>query len=106
MIELGVIEESQSPWNPPVTMVSKANGKSRLCMDSRQLNSLTVKDAYPTPLINGILSRLNETHYISNIDLKDAFWHLELNKESREKTAFTVPGIPFYSLHPNAFRPL
>lgn len=96
MIELGVIEESQSPWNSPVTMVSKANGKSRLCLDARQLNSLTVKDAYPTPLINGILSRLNETHYISSIDLKDAFWQVELNEESREKTAFTVPGRPLY----------
>lgn len=96
MLELGVIEESISPWSSPVTLVSKANGKSRLCLDARRINSLTVKDAYPTPLINGILSRLNETKYISSIDLKDAFWQVELEETSREITAFTVPGRPLY----------
>lgn len=48
------------------------------------------------PLIDSILSRLNETHYISSIDLKDAFWQIELDQQSREKTAFTVPGRPLY----------
>lgn len=76
--------------------LTKANGKSRLCLDARRINSLTVKDAYPTPLINGILSRLNETKYISSIDLKDAFWQVELEESSREITAFTIPGRPLY----------
>lgn len=96
MLSLGVIEESVSPWSSPVTIVSKANGKARLCLDARRINSLTVKDAYPTPLINGILSRLNETKFISSIDLKDAFWQVELEKSSREITAFTIPGRPLY----------
>lgn len=50
----------------------------------------------PTPLIEALLSRLNETHFISSIDLKDAFWQIELDEGSREKTAFTVPGRPLY----------
>lgn len=96
MLQLGVIEESRSPWSSPVTVVSKAGGKSRLCLDARQLNSVTIKDAYPMPLIDGILARLNETYYISSVDLKDAFWQIELDESSREKTAFTVPGRPLY----------
>lgn len=96
MLDLGVIEESRSAWSSPVTVVAKANGKSRLCLDARHLNSVTVKDAYPMPLIEGILSRLNETHFISSVDLKDAFWQIELEEQSREKTAFTVPGRPLY----------
>lgn len=96
MLELGVIEESSSSWNSPVTIVTKSNGKYRLCLDARQVNSVTVKDAYPMPLIESIVSRLNETYYISSVDLKDAFWQIELEKESREKTAFTVPGRPLY----------
>lgn len=39
---------------------------------------------------------MNETHFISSIDLKDAFWQIELDQPSREKTAFTVPGRPLY----------
>lgn len=96
MLKLGVIEESQSPWNSPVVLVRKANGKARLCLDSRAVNTVTVKDAYPMPMIDGIMSRLADTFFISSIDLKDAFWQIDLDQKSREITAFTVPGRPHY----------
>lgn len=96
MLELGVIEESNSAWSSPVTVVTKSNGKSRLCLDARQVNAVTAKDAYPMPLIESIVSRLSETYYISSVDLKDAFWQIELDDTSREKTAFTVSGRPLY----------
>lgn len=97
MLQLGVIEESQSPWNSPVSLLYKAStGKVRLVLDARALNNVTIKDAYPMPNIEGILSRLDQTYYISSIDLKDAFWQVELATNSREKTAFSVPGRPHY----------
>lgn len=95
MLSLGVIEESNSPYCSPIVLVRKP-GKNRLCLDSRKLNELTKKDAYPLPHINGLLSRLQDTHYISGIDLKDAFWQIPLDESSREKTAFAVPGRPLY----------
>lgn len=96
MLALGVIEESSSPWNSPMVMVRKHCGKARLCLDSRVVNSVSVKDAYPLPIIDGILSRLDETFFISSVDLKDAFWQIPLDESSREKTAFTIPGRPHY----------
>ncbi|KAH8362497.1 hypothetical protein KR084_010321, partial [Drosophila pseudotakahashii] len=78
MLELGVIEESKSPWSNRTTVVSKP-GKDRFCLDARKLNALTVKDAYPLPSIDGILSRIDQTHYISSVDLKFAFWQIELD---------------------------
>lgn len=96
MLELGVIEESMSSWNSPVVLVRKPGGKIRLCLDSRKLNSITVKDAYPLPHIDGLLGRLKDTHFITSIDLKDAFWQVPLEESSRDKTAFTVPGRPLY----------
>lgn len=95
MLSLGVIEESESPWNSPVVLVRKP-GKNRLCLDSRKLNSVTKKMAYGLPNINGLLSRLSDTFYISTVDLKDAFFQIELEDDSKEKTAFTVPGRPQY----------
>lgn len=95
MLSLGVIEPSESPWNSRVTFVQKGE-KVRICLDARRLNDVTVKDAYPLPHIEGLLSRLGDTHYISSIDLKDAFWQIPLAVSSREKTAFTVPGRPLY----------
>lgn len=111
MLELGVIEESQSPWNSPVSLLHKAStGKIRLVLDARALNDVTMKDAYPMPNIEGILSRLDQTYYISSIDLKDAFWQVELAQDSREKTAFSVPAghiiispgcLSYYVIQPN-----
>lgn len=97
MLRLGVIEECRgSEWSSPVTLVRKANGKIRLCLDARKVNEATVKDAYPLPIIEGLLGRLDQTRYISSIDLKDAFWQIPLGEGSRDKTAFTVPGRPLY----------
>lgn len=95
MLSMGVIEESTSSWSSPVVLVRKP-GKIRLCLDSRKVNSVTVKDAYPLPFIEGILSRLPRARYISSLDLKDAFWQIPLESGSREKTAFTIPNRPLY----------
>lgn len=95
MLELDVIEESNSAWSSPVVLVRKP-GKVRLCLDSRKVNAITVKDAYPMPFIDGILSRLPKAEFISSLDLKDAFWQIPLDPKSRDKTAFSVPGRPLY----------
>lgn len=96
MIKMDVIEEApSSPWSSPVTLHIKP-GKVRFCLDARKLNAVTVKDAYPIPIMDGLLSRLPPVHCISKIDLKDAFWQICLDQESRAKTAFTVPNRPLY----------
>lgn len=96
MLELDVIEiATQAEWNNRTTLVMKP-GKNRLCLDARELNKVTKKDAYPLPNIDGLLSRLGDTHFISAIDLKDAFWQIPLEESSRQKTAFTVQGRPHY----------
>lgn len=92
---MGVIEESNSPWCSPVVLIKKSE-KVRLCIDARRLNAVTKKDSYPLPHINGLLSRLKDTHFISGIDLKDAFLQLRLSESSKEKTAFAIPGKPLF----------
>lgn len=96
MIKLGVIEKSNSPWSSPMVVVRKANGKIRLCLDCRKLNLVTKKDSYPVPYIARILGNIRGTKYLSKIDLKDAFWQVGLEDESKEKTAFTIPGRGLY----------
>lgn len=91
MLSLGVIKKSESPWSNPMIAVKKSNGNIRLCMDSRKLNAITKKDAYPLPHIAGILGRFVGTKFLSSIDLKDAFWQVPLSESSKEKTAFTIP---------------
>lgn len=96
MLDLGVIEECPgSPWSSPGVLIVKP-GKVRFCVDSRRLNSVTVKDSYPIPNIDGLISRLPPVYFISKVDLKDAFWQIKLDESSKLKTAFTIPNRPLY----------
>lgn len=92
MLELGVIRPSRSPYCSNILLVPKASGEMRLCFDGRALNSVTIKDRYPLPNLNQILSKVRDAHFLSSIDLKHAFWQIKLEENSCEKTAFAVVG--------------
>lgn len=93
MLARGIIQKTDNPsWLNPIVAVRKPNGKIRLCIDARRLNDATVKNAYPQPNANRILSQLKGTRYLSAIDLSDAFYQIPLDKESQKKTAFAICG--------------
>jgi len=80
LLQMGFIEHSKSPCSSPIVMVKKKTGKWRLCVDFRQINAKSVKDAYPTPRINYILDQLREARYITSLDLKDGYWQIPLDR--------------------------
>lgn len=92
MLEMGVIRPSRSSWASPVVMITKADGSIRFCVDSRKLNSVTIRDSYPLPRIQDILDNLRGAKYMTSLDFRSAFWQIPLaDKASCEKTAFIVP---------------
>lgn len=44
MLQLGVVEPSQSPWNSSVLLVKESNGEHRFCFDDRK--SVATAHAY------------------------------------------------------------
>ena len=92
MMASTVIEKSESEWSSPIVMVKKSNGKYRFCIDFREVNRVSKKDAYPLPLMDTILEQLRLARYISTIDLSQAYFQVPLSRKSREITAFRVPG--------------
>lgn len=42
------------------------------------------------------VARLPKSNIISKLDLKDAYWQIALDENSKCLTAFTVPGRPLY----------
>jgi hypothetical protein len=84
----GFIRPSVSPWGAPVLLVKKKDGKSRLCVDYRQLNKVTVKNRYPLPRIDDLMDQLQGAAVFSKIDLKSGYHQIRVKEEDIQKTAF------------------
>ena len=61
-----------------------------MVIDYRQLNDHTIEDKYPLPRMDNILENLGQCSYFSTLDLAQGFHQIPANKNSIEKTAFTV----------------
>jgi transposase InsO family protein len=90
MMEQGIIEPSCSPWASNVVVCTKKDGSTRFCIDYRQLNDVTVKDAYPLPRITDCLDALSGATYFSAFDLRSGYHQVELEPNSRDKTSFVT----------------
>ncbi|KAL5506041.1 hypothetical protein EMCRGX_G007607 [Ephydatia muelleri] len=91
MLERQVIEPSQGSWSSPVVLVKKKDGSTRFCVDFRQLNTVTKKDAQPLPRIDETLDVLGSARWFSCLDLTSGYWQVEVAPEDREKMAFVTP---------------
>jgi len=87
----GIIRPSNSEYASPIVLVKKKNGDTRICIDYRKLNKKVIKDRYPLPLIEDQLDRLQDAKIFSTLDLKNGFFHVKVDEESRKYTSFVVP---------------
>ena len=53
------IRPSNSPWASPAVIVKKKDGSLQFCIDFKQLNAATIKDAHPIPRIDDLLDTLH-----------------------------------------------
>nr|GEW39577.1 putative reverse transcriptase domain, ribonuclease H-like domain, aspartic peptidase domain protein [Tanacetum cinerariifolium] len=60
LADKGFIRPSSSPWGAPILFVKKKDGSFRMCIDYRELNTLTVKNRYPLPRIDDLFDQLQE----------------------------------------------
>ena len=92
MLEKDIIEPSSSPYAAPVVLVpKKQDSKPRFCVDYRKMNTATHTDAYPLPNIQEILESLAGSVVFTSLDLNSGYWQVQMDKDSREKTAFICP---------------
>ena len=75
---------------PPVVLVTKKDGSTCFCVDYHRFNSLTTKDAYPLPQIDGSLRLLGNQLWFSTMNLASGYWQVAMSPEAKRKAAFVT----------------
>lgn len=88
MLRQGVIEPAKSPWASNLVLVRKKDGTFRCCVDYRQVNAFTKKDAYPLPRTDMCLDAMSGARWFSTFDLRSSYHQVAMQGEDTEKTAF------------------
>ena len=57
MVDSKIISKSKAEWSFPMIVIAKKNKSLRLCIDYRQLNSVTHGDVYTMPKIDDVLEQ-------------------------------------------------
>jgi hypothetical protein len=104
MVAKGYIRPSKSPYASPFFFVKKKDGKLRPVQDYRRLNSHTVRNQYPLPLIAQLISDLSGAHIFSKVDVRQGYNNIHIKKGDEWKAAFKTkfghwePLVMFFGL--------
>lgn len=87
----GIIRPSSSPAGAGFFFVEKKDKSLRPCIDYRELNSITVKNRYPLPLMSTAFELLQDSRFFTKLDLRNAYHLVRIRQGDEWKTAFNTP---------------
>ena len=92
LLKKGLIQPSMSPYAAPVILANKkGEGKTRLCIDYRKLNNVTIPDHEPIPRMDDLLDQLSNVKYFTSLDVTSGYWHVKRKPENVvHKSAFVT----------------
>lgn len=99
-LEQGIIEKCTSCYNSPVMLLEKKDDSGekkeyRFVVDYSKLNGITEIQRFPIPIIDDILDGLSGAQYFTTLDLKGAYYHITMDEDSRDCTAFTAGNFKY-----------
>ncbi|CAA0827383.1 Unknown protein, partial [Striga hermonthica] len=102
LLMAGHIKEIQFPeWLSNTVMVSKSEGKWRMCIDFRDLNKACPKDLYPLPRIDQLVDSTAGCELLSLMDASQGYHQIPLAREDWKRVSFvTSRGTYCYVVMP------
>jgi hypothetical protein len=93
MVAMGVIVPETRPtdWVSSITLVEKANGSLRVCLDPKDLNRALKRPIHKTPTLEEITHQFSKAKFFSKLDAKNGYWSIHLDEESSLMTTFNTP---------------
>ena len=90
MEKKGIISkvEGFTPWTNSLVIREKSNGKLRICLDPKDLNTAIIDDHHPIPTLDDISHKLNGSTLYGKLDADSGYWDVKLTKESSMLTTF------------------
>ena len=90
LLASGRITLSKSPIASPAFFVAKKDGRLRMVIDYRKLNGITIKNAYPIPLIPELLNKWKGCVRFTKLDVRAGYHNIRISEGDEWKTAFTT----------------
>ena len=69
-----------------MAVVHKPSGKLRICIDPQPLNAALKREHYKLPVFDDVLSKLKDAKVFSKLAVREVYWHVRLDEESRKLT--------------------
>jgi hypothetical protein len=86
----GFIRTSVLPTVSLVLFAKKPGGGLCFCIDYYALNTITIKNYYPLPLIQEILARLSRAKIYTKLDIIVVFNHIRITEGQEYLTVFNI----------------
>jgi hypothetical protein len=77
-------------FSAPVLFAKKPGGGLRFCINYRDINSKTIKNRYPLPLIKETLNLLGKVRIYTKLDVRGAYNLLRVKEGDEHKLAFRM----------------
>ncbi|XP_063996998.1 uncharacterized protein LOC135173782 [Pogoniulus pusillus] len=92
-----IVTRTHSPYNSPVWPVRKPDGRWRLTINFRKLNSNTLPLTAAVPSLSSTVTAIQAASHtwMATLDMKDMFFMVPLREEDKPQFAFTWQGIQY-----------
>jgi RNase H-like domain found in reverse transcriptase/Reverse transcriptase (RNA-dependent DNA polymerase) len=100
----GRIQPLKSPMALPIFFIKKKDRSLRLVQDYCMLNSITIKNRYPLPLISELVNQLHGAKFFTKLDVRWGYQNVRMKEGDEWKAVFRTnrslyePLVMFFGL--------